>query len=391
MRVYKVRIIERMIRPEMVPDLIARMGGKDPVVKIHLMNLLAKFDKAEITHAFEMQLKDSNKMVRSAALNALGTRGQHINVDKVANLLTDPDLDVQADAVPIDIEGGDVLFTTDGFTVQPLEFPGGDIGGLAVHGTTNDLAVAGAKPLYLTLNAFIEEGLEVEVLDRIVASLAAAAREAGVQVKAGDTKVLRRGEGGGIYLATTGVGVRLPGVKPSIHNIRDGDVALISGSVGDHGTAVMLAREDFGLKGDVRSDAGPVMELTEALMPFDGLRFMRDPTRGGIASIANEIVRATGLGVRLEATIPVKEPVQAVCDMLGYDPYYLACEGRVFAVIDAEQADAALAAWQRLPSGKDAARAGRITSTDTRVILETPLGGERFLEELEDDPLPRIC
>ena len=301
------------------------------------------------------------------------------------------ELDVLADAAPIELNGEDVLITTDGFTVQPLEFPGGDIGGLAVHGTTNDLAVAGAKPLYLTLNAFIEEGLEIELLERIVASLARAAREAGVQVKAGDTKVLRRGEGGGIYLATTGVGVRLPGVKPSIHNIRDGDVALISGSVGDHGTAVMLAREDFGLKGDVRSDAGPVMELTEALMPFDGLRFMRDPTRGGIASIANEIVRATGLGVRLEATIPVKDPVESVCEMLGYDPYYLACEGRVFAVVDAEQADAALAAWRALPTGKDAARAGRITSADNRVILETPLGGERFLDELEDDPLPRIC
>jgi hydrogenase expression/formation protein HypE len=301
------------------------------------------------------------------------------------------ELDVLADAAPIELNGKDVLITTDGFTVQPLEFPGGDIGGLAVHGTTNDLAVAGAKPLYLTLNAFIEEGLEIEVLDRIVASLAKAAREAGVQVKAGDTKVLRRGEGGGLYLATTGVGVRLPGVKPSIHNIRDGDVAIISGSVGDHGTAVMLAREEFGLKGDVRSDAGPVMELTEALMPFDGLRFMRDPTRGGIASIANEIVRATGLGVRLESTIPVKEPVQSVCEILGYDPYYLACEGRVFAVLDESQADAALEAWRALPAGKDAARAGRISAADDRVILQTALGGERFLEELEDDPLPRIC
>jgi hydrogenase expression/formation protein HypE len=153
----------------------------------------------------------------------------------------------------------------------------------------------------------------------------------------------------------------------------------------------MLAREDFGLRGDVLSDAAPVMELTEALMGLDGLRFMRDPTRGGIASIANEIVRATGLGVRLEASIPVKDPVQSVCDMLGYDPYYLACEGRVFAVLAPEQAEQALQIWRNLPSGKDAARVGRITSTDKRVILETPLGGERFLEELEDDPLPRIC
>jgi hydrogenase expression/formation protein HypE len=149
-----------------------------------------------------------------------------------ARHLSDSNLDVQADAAPIDLNGGDVMITTDGFTVQPLEFPGGDIGSLAVHGTTNDLAVAGARPLYLTLNAFIEEGLEIEVLDRIVASLARAAREARVQVKAGDTKVLRRGEGGGLYLATTGVGVRLPGVQPSIHRIEDGDVAIISGSVG---------------------------------------------------------------------------------------------------------------------------------------------------------------
>ena len=300
-------------------------------------------------------------------------------------------LDVQSDAVPIDLDGGDVLITTDGFTVQPLEFPGGDIGSLAVHGTTNDLAVAGAKPLYLTLNAFIEEGLEMEVLDRIVASLARAAREAGVAISAGDTKVVRRGEGGGLYLATTGVGVRLPGVRPAIGRVRDGDVIIVSGPVGDHGTAVMLAREDFGLRGDLVSDAGPVMELTECLLQFDGLRFMRDPTRGGIASIAHEILRATGLGVRFEPTIPVRDPVQSVCDMLGYDPFYLACEGRVVAVVAPEQADVALRAWQALPHGELAARAGRISAGDDRVILETPLGGERFLEELEDDPLPRIC
>jgi hydrogenase expression/formation protein HypE len=301
-----------------------------------------------------------------------------------ARHLGEAGLDVQADAAPISLGSDDVMMTTDGFTVQPLEFPGGDIGSLAVHGTTNDLAVAGARPMYFTLNAFIEEGLEIRVLDRIVASLAKAAHESGVIVCAGDTKVLRRGEGGGLYLATTGVGVRLPGVRPAISQIKDGDIIIVSGSVGDHGTAVMLAREDFGLRGDVVSDAGPVMELTESLLGFDGLRFMRDPTRGGIASIAHEIVRATGLGVRFEPTIPVKEPVQAVCDMLGYDPYYLACEGRVLAVISPEQADAALDAWRAL-------RVGRIVAADERVILETSLGGERFLEELEDDPLPRIC
>ncbi len=308
-----------------------------------------------------------------------------------AKALVASEIDVQADAVPIDLGDGEVLITTDGFTVQPLEFPGGDIGSLAVHGTTNDLAVAGARPMYLTLNAFIEEGFEVARLERIVRSLADAAVEANVRISAGDTKVLRRGEGGGIYLATTGVGVRLPGARPSLRQIRDGDVMLVSGPVGDHGTAVMLAREEFGLRGDLVSDAGPVMSLTEPLLALDGLRFMRDPTRGGIASIGHEILKATGLGVRFEATIPVREPVQSVCEMLGYDPYYLACEGRVVAVVAPQQAADALAIWRALPEGSAAERIGRIVAAEQRVILETPLGGERFLEELEDDPLPRIC
>ena len=308
-----------------------------------------------------------------------------------ARHLGEHDLDVQADAVPIALNGGEVMITTDGFTVQPLEFPGGNIGSLSVHGTTNDLAVAGARPMYLTLNAFIEEGLEIALLDRIVASLAAAARESGVAVTAGDTKVLRRGEGGGLYLATTGVGIRLPGTRPSINRIEDGDVLLVSGTIGDHGTAVMLAREDFGLRGDLVSDAGPVMALTEPLLQLDGLRFMRDPTRGGIASIAHEILRATGLGVRLEPTVPVQDQVQAICDMLGYDPYYLACEGRVVAVVAPEAVDTTLGIWGNLPGGQNAARIGRIVAGESRVILETELGGERFLEELEDDPLPRIC
>jgi len=301
------------------------------------------------------------------------------------------ELNTEADAVPVDLGDGEFLMTTDGFTVQPLEFPGGDIGSLAIHGTTNDLAVAGAHPLYMTLNAFIEEGLEIAVLDRIVASLAQAAREAGVKVCAGDTKVVRRGEGGGLYLATTGIGVRLPGIAPAMGLIKDGDAIIVSGTVGDHGTAVMLAREEFGLRGDLVSDAGPVMALTETLLELDGLRFMRDPTRGGIASIAHEICRATGFGVQFGASIPVKEPVQSVCDMLGYDPYYLACEGRVVAVLAEDQADEALEKWRQLPEGRDAARIGRIAAASNRVVLQTSLGGERFLEELEDDPLPRIC
>ncbi|HUG99861.1 MAG TPA: hydrogenase expression/formation protein HypE [Gammaproteobacteria bacterium] len=302
-------------------------------------------------------------------------------------------LDTDLDACPLpQLPDGEVVFTTDGFTVQPLEFPGGDIGSLAVHGTTNDLAVAGAKPLYLSLNVFIEEGLEVELLERIVGSLARAAREVGVQVAAGDTKVLPRGQGGGLYLATTGIGVRRTGLRLTMGDIRPGDQVLVSGSVGDHGISVMLAREQFGLRGDLASDAASVLPLTSALLDFTGLRFMRDPTRGGLATVAHEIARATGCSVRLaEAAIPVRDAVRSVCEMLGYDPYYLACEGRVVAVLAPGDAERALSAWRNLPGGEDAAIIGRIEAEGRPVVMATELGGRRILEELEDDPLPRIC
>ncbi len=309
-----------------------------------------------------------------------------------ARHLSNPLLDIEADASAVPISGDEIVITTDGFTVQPLEFPGGDIGSLAVHGTVNDLAVSGATPLYLSLNAFIEEGLEVAQLERIIVSLARAAREACVQVVAGDTKVVRRGEGGGLYLATTGIGVRPPGVRPGMKAIGDGDAILVSGPIGDHGIAVMLAREQFGLRGDLQSDAASVLPLTRALLPLSGLRFMRDPTRGGLTMIAHEISHATGLGVRLcETAIPVRDAVRSVCEMLGYDPMYLACEGRVVAVVAAKQADAALAAWRALPQGELAAIIGRVETQQSQIVLETALGGERLLEELEDDPLPRIC
>jgi hydrogenase expression/formation protein HypE len=307
-----------------------------------------------------------------------------------ARYLVNPDLDVQADAVPIAVEG-EVLFTTDGFTVQPLEFPGGNIGSLAVHGTCNDLAVAGAIPKYLSLNAFIEEGLEIARLERIIKTLAETAAEIGVKVVCGDTKVLRRGEGGGLYLATTGVGVR-QGHKMSMNNIRHGDVLLVSGPVGDHGIAVMLAREQFGLRGDIRSDAASVLQLTTAAMQFSGLRFMRDPTRGGIATVCAELHRATGMGVRLQQQdLPVRDAVQSVCDMLGYDPMYLACEGRVVAVIDPAEAENLLKKWRSFEQGQQAAVIGNVDSSSQHVIMQTEIGGERILEELEDDPLPRIC
>lgn len=309
-----------------------------------------------------------------------------------ARHLASPTLDVHADAVALPPLEGELMFTTDGFSVKPLEFPGGNIGSLAVHGTTNDLAVAGATPRYLSLNAFIEEGFEIAKLERIVVSLAAAAREIGVEVVAGDTKVLPRGEGGGIYLATTGIGTRSPGTKLGLDRIREGDIILVSGPVGDHGISVMLAREQFGLHGELLSDAASVLPLTEALMKLDGLHFMRDPTRGGLATVAHELCHATGLQIRLDQpAIPVRDPVQSVCEMLGYDPLFLACEGRVVAVVDPGHAEEALAAWQSLPDGEQASIIGKVAAGSAHVILTTELGGERILEELEDDPLPRIC
>lgn len=309
-----------------------------------------------------------------------------------ARHLANPELDTNVDAARLSLPEGEILVTTDGFTVQPLEFPGGNIGSLAVHGTVNDLAVAGAMPLYLTLNAFIEEGFELAQLERLIASLAAAALADNVRVVAGDVKVLRRGEAGGLYLATTGIGMRPRGLQLGLDRIELGDRILVSGPVGDHGAAVLLAREEFGLRGGLRSDAASVLPLTRAIRDLPGLRFMRDPTRGGLATVMHDIVRTVHYGVRLsETAIPIRREVSGVCDMLGYDPLFLACEGRVVAVVAPADAPRVLDAWRGLPCGVDAAEIGRVAAGSASVILETALGGERSIEELEDDPLPRIC
>jgi hydrogenase expression/formation protein HypE len=327
---------------------------------------------------------------------AHGNGGRYMRelIDEIfARHLANPALDVGLDAAAIELPLRHTIFiTTDAFVVQPLEFPGGDIGSLAVNGTVNDLAVSGAEPHFLTLNAIIEEGLEVACLDRVIKSLGDAARAANVQVVAGDTKVVPRGQGGGLYLATTGVGARRPGVVLGMEEIRDGDVLVVSGPVGDHGVAVLLAREEFELSGSVQSDCAPVMAFALPLADMSGVRFMRDPTRGGLATVAHEIGAATSMDVRLvEAQIPVRDSVRSVCQMLGYDPHYLACEGRVVAVAAPEAVESILALWRALPGGKFASRIGVVCDGRGSVILETEIGGERYLEELEDDPLPRIC
>ncbi len=326
---------------------------------------------------------------------AHGNGGRHMRelIETLfARHLGNPLLDVHSDASRLPALDGDLMVTTDGFTVQPLEFPGGTIGSLAVHGTVNDLAVSGAVPHFLTVSAFIEEGFEMARLERIVASMAQAASEEGVRVVAGDTKVVRRGEGGGLYLSVTGIGVRAKHLRLGLDRVQAGDAVLVSGPVGDHGIAVMLAREQFGLSGELRSDAASVLPLAQALWPLPGLRFMRDPTRGGLATVMHEICRGAQLQVRLrQPEIPVREPVSAVCQMLGYDPLFLACEGRAVAVVEAGMAATALARWQALPQGRQAAIIGQVAAGRARVVLETEFGGERVLEELEEAPLPRIC
>lgn len=305
--------------------------------------------------------------------------------------LGNPLLDTGADAVPLPMPAdGELVVTTDGFTVQPLEFPGGNIGSLAVHGTVNDLAVSGAVPHFITLCAILEEGLEIALLRRVVDALAQAARECGVVVVAGDTKVVGRGDCDGIYLTTTGVGFRARGNDFALHRVRAGDRILVSGPVGSHGAAVMLARQEFGLHSDLLSDAASVLPMARALMTVPGLRFMRDPTRGGLATVAHELARASDLAVQLtEAQIPVNESVQSACELLGFDPLYLACEGCIVAVVAPESAVAALSALRT--AAPHAALIGELRAGPAQVILDTAFGGRRALDELEDDPLPRIC
>lgn len=332
-------------------------------------------------------------MRETRILLAHGNGGRQMRelIDEVfVRHLGNPTLDQNVDAALIPLPDAAIVISTDGFTVDPLEFPGGDIGSLAVNGTVNDLEVSGADALYLTLSCFIEEGFEIERLDRIIRSMAAAAVAAGVRIVTGDTKVVRRGEGGGLYLSTTGVGSRPHDLQLGMSRIGAGDRILVSGPVGDHGTAVLLARGEFSLRGELHSDCANVAPICRALRVIDGLRFMRDPTRGGLATVANEVARATGLGIRLrEKDIPLRPEVQSVCEMLGFDPLYLACEGRVVAVVASDAAPRALAAMHE--AGAPASDIGEVVATEAGVVLETELGGERLLEELESDPLPRIC
>ena len=285
-----------------------------------------------------------------------------------------------------------LVFSTDSFVVDPIFFPGGDIGKLSVCGTVNDLAVCGAVPKYLSCAFIIEEGFAAADLARVVASIRAAADAAGVAVVTGDTKVVERGRGDRLYVNTAGIGfLKHPGLSPRA--IRLGDRMLVSGTVGDHGTAVMLARSGM-MQGDIRSDCAPLSALCEALLSSGAaVRVLRDPTRGGVATTLNEFVEGTALGIELtEASIPVRGEVQTACDMLGLDALYCANEGKLLAVVAPEDEARALAALQSVDTGRDAAVIGTVMADcPGRVVMDTAFGGQRILQKLSGAQLPRIC
>lgn len=287
---------------------------------------------------------------------------------------------------------GQLAFSTDSFVVDPLFFPGGDIGKLCVCGTVNDLAMCGAEPKYLSLALIIEEGLPTESLRRIVASIKAAAEAAGVAVVTGDTKVVERGRGDGVYITTSGIGVvRYPGLGPE--RMRPGDAVLISGTAGDHGAAVMLARDAL-MEGEIRSDCAALNGLVRAVLESSAeVRVLRDPTRGGVATTLCEFAESAALGIELnETAIPVRRDVSAACALLGLDPLYCANEGKMLAVVAAKDAERALAAMRGVPEGKSAAIIGRVISERPgKVVLRTAMGGGRILQKLAGAQLPRIC
>jgi hydrogenase expression/formation protein HypE len=310
-------------------------------------------------------------------------------------LLDNPALAPLSDAALLPLGDVQLALTTDSFVVRPLLFPGGSIGELAVNGTVNDLLVSGATPLALSAALIIEEGLDAEVLRREVEAMARAAERAGVAIATGDTKVVERGKGDELYIVTTGVGVADPQLTLSTAEVRPGDKILCSGTLGDHGVAILIARGNLDLEAEVLSDTQPLTAPVTALKAAarSALRFMRDPTRGGIGTVLNELARDSGYGVVLwEEALPIREVVNGACEILGIDPLYVANEGKVLAVVAPEAADGALQALRSVDGGEDAAIIGEIAEEPSRMVLmHTQFGGTRMVDMLIGDPLPRIC
>jgi hydrogenase expression/formation protein HypE len=298
------------------------------------------------------------------------------------------------DSAVVEMPGGRLALTTDTFVVRPLFFPGGDIGKLAVYGTVNDLAMAGARPLYLTAGFVLEEGLPMETLRRVVESMAAASREVGVRIVAGDTKVVDRGHGDGIFINTAGVGLVMPEFDIAPQRVVPGDAVIVSGDLGRHGMAVMSIREGLGFESELQSDCASLAGIVAALAPLGrDLHCLRDLTRGGLAAALNEIAIDVNVGIEIEqAAIPVSEPVAAACEVLGLDPLYTANEGRLVAFVAPSAAERALEIMHRHPAAHGPAIIGRVNDAHPRnVEVRSPLGGRRLLDLLSGEQMPRIC
>ncbi|UYO49974.1 hydrogenase expression/formation protein HypE [Rhodopseudomonas palustris] len=299
------------------------------------------------------------------------------------------------DQAAFEVAAGRMVMTTDGYVVSPLFFPGGDIGSLAVHGTVNDVAMAGARPLYLSAGFIIEEGFAFADLKRIADSMAAASRAAGVPIVTGDTKVVERGKADGVFITTTGVGIAPRDLVLSAEQARPGDKVLLSGFIGDHGVAVMSQRQNLAFETSIQSDSAALHELVAAMVAAapQGLRVMRDPTRGGLAATLNELAQQSAVGFRLdEDAVPVRPEVAAACELLGLDPLYVANEGKLVAVAAPEAADTLLAAMRAHPLGRDAAIIGEVIEDDHHFVqMTTAFGGGRIVDWLAGEQLPRIC
>ena len=310
--------------------------------------------------------------------------------DVFLKYLKSDELGTLEDAASVALGSTRIALTTDSYVIRPLFFPGGDIGKLSVCGTINDLVVSGAVPRYLSLGFILEEGFPLEHLERIVKSVSDSAEEAGVKVVTGDTKVVERNKCDGIYINTSGIGEIIKDM--SIQDVAAGDAIIVTGTVGDHGTAVALSREEFDIDASVTSDCASLHDLLVPLFDIEGLRWMRDPTRGGVATVLAELSAAAGVGVEVnEDRVPVREDVRFIQDMLGYDPLYLANEGKAGIITSPESATKVLETVKKHPLGKNAAAIGKVTSKFRGVRLKTRIGGERILDMIEEDLLPRIC
>jgi hydrogenase expression/formation protein HypE len=298
------------------------------------------------------------------------------------------------DAYLLEPNQGALAFATDTHVISPRFFPGGDIGSLAAHGTMNDLAVMGARPRWLSCGLILEEGFEIEELKNILESLAKAAKDDGVKIVTGDTKVVERGAADGLYINTSGIGTLCPNAPKGISSVREDDVVIVSGTLGDHGLAIYSRREGISMESDLTSDSASIWPLVErAMEACSTIRCMRDPTRGGLATTLNEWCVGKPWGILLdESSIPLRDSVKGLCELLGFDPLYVANEGKVIMVVPPEEANRALASLKSHPLGQDAAVIGRIRSQSAgKVCLRTPIGGERIVDMLRGDQLPRIC